>query len=139
MLHITDTLVIGEGELEESFVRSSGPGGQNVNKVATAVELRFDAARSPAVDAGMLERLRARAGARMSAAGVLVIDARRYRSQAKNREDARERLAELLRAAAARPRRRRATAPSKASRQRRIDEKRERAETKQRRGRVTEE
>ena len=136
MLHITDSIAIDESELEEHFVRSSGPGGQNVNKVASAVELRFDASKSTVLDHEVRERLKRIAGSRMTAEGVILIDARRFRTQAKNREDARERLAELIRSALARPKRRRKTRPSTASRERRIESKRRRADTKRGRGRV---
>ena len=136
MLYINSRIAIDESELDERFVRASGPGGQNVNKVATAVELRFDAAHSPAVDARVLERLRTLAGTRLTADGVLVIDARRYRTQARNREDARERLVELLRAAFTPPRPRRKTRPPAASAERRMDVKKRRARTKLARGRV---
>ena len=136
MLPITDTIAIDESELEERFVRSSGPGGQNVNKVASAVELRFDASKSTVLDHEVRERLKRIAGSRMTAEGVILIDARRFRTQAKNREDARERLAELIRSALARPKRRRKTRPSTASRERRIESKRRRADTKRGRGRV---
>jgi ribosome-associated protein len=129
-VRISDRVAIDESELQERFVRSSGPGGQNVNKVATAVELRFDAARSSALDEPAKARLRALAGARMTADGVLVIDARRFRTQAQNREDARERLAALVRQAITRPRRRKKTAPTAASRERRITTKRRRSEAK---------
>jgi ribosome-associated protein len=137
MLQVTPRIAIDESELEERFIRSSGPGGQNVNKVSTAVQLRFDAWRSAALDARMRERLRALAGTRLTADGVLVIDARRHRTQAQNREDARERLIELLREAAKTPRRRRATAPTRASQERRVETKKRHARTKNRRGPVS--
>ena len=137
MLQVTPRIAIDESELEERFIRSSGPGGQNVNKVSTAVQLRFDAWRSAALDARMRERLRALAGTRLTADGVLVIDARRHRTQARNREDARERLIELLREAAKTPRRRRATAPTRASQERRVETKKRHARTKNRRGPVS--
>ncbi len=137
MLLVTPSIVIEESELEERFVRASGPGGQNVNKVATAVELRFDAARSPGLTEEMRGRLRALAGSRMTDAGVLAIDARRYRTQAQNREDARARLVALLRQAAARPKKRRKTRPTAASKDRRLTSKKRRSETKRGRGRVS--
>jgi ribosome-associated protein len=139
MLHVTSTIAIDESELDERFVRSSGPGGQNVNKVSTAVELRFDANGSRAIDDKVRERLRSIAGSRMTADGVVVIDARRFRTQAENRQDARDRLVDLLRRAAQRPKRRRKTKPTAAAKARRVESKRHRAETKQRRGRVGEE
>ena len=137
MLYVTPTLVIEESELEESFVRASGPGGQNVNKVATAVQLRFDARRSPAIDDGVRHRLRALAGKRMTADGVIVIDARRHRTQAQNREDARNRLAELIRQAATPVRRRRKTVPSRSSNEQRLKAKARRGETKERRAKLS--
>jgi ribosome-associated protein len=136
MLRVTSTIALADSELHERFVRASGPGGQNVNKVATAVELRFDAARSPALTDDIRARLRTLAGARMTADGVIVIDARRFRTQAANRQDARERLAALVRQATIRPRRRRKTTPTAAAIDRRITTKRQRAETKRGRGRV---
>ena len=122
-------LRISENEIDERFVRSSGPGGQNVNKVASAVELRFDVSRSSLPD-DVKRRLMSIAGSRMTGDGVLVIAAREYRTQGRNREAARARLAALLDQAAARPKKRRATKPSAASKQKRLDAKRRRAETK---------
>ena len=129
-MQITPTLAIDDSEIEERFVRASGPGGQNVNKVSTAVQLRFDAARSPSLDEGTRERLRALAGSRMTSDGVLVIDARSHRTQGQNREDARGRLAELLRQATIRPRRRHKTRPSRAAKERRLTGKKQRSDTK---------
>jgi ribosome-associated protein len=137
MLQITAGIAIDESEIEERFIRSSGPGGQNVNKVATAVQLRFDAWHSPAIDDRMRHRLRALAGTRLTADGVLVIEARRHRTQAQNRDDARERLVALLREAARTPRRRRATRPTRASQEQRVETKKRRAKTKLARGRVS--
>ena len=137
MLEVTPAVAIEESELSERFVRASGPGGQNVNKVATAVELRFDVARSSAISDDVKERLRAIAGTRMSADGVLTIDARRHRTQPQNREDARERLAELVRQALVKPRRRRKTRPTKNSVERRIQSKQKRSQTKRGRGGVS--
>ena len=131
MLQVTPSIVIDDSEIEERFVRASGPGGQNVNKVATAVRLRFDAGRSRSIDDEVRARLMAIAGSRMTADGVLVIDSRTFRTQAQNREAARERLVELLRQAAVRPKRRRKTRPSGASRLQRLESKRRRANTKQ--------
>ena len=136
MLQVTSTIAIEESELDEQFVRASGPGGQNVNKVATAVQLRFDVDRSPSLSDELKQRLRAIAGSRMTTDGVLVIDARRHRTQADNRQDARDRLAQLIRQAAVRPKRRHKTKPTAASKERRLTTKRQRADTKRRRREV---
>jgi ribosome-associated protein len=130
MLTITTNLSIPETELEESFVRSSGPGGQNVNKVATAVQLRFDVLNSPSLSGEVKQRLTRLAGSRMTDEGVLVIEARRYRSQEKNRADARERLALLIRQALRKPIPRKTTRPGRAVRQRRLDTKKKHGELK---------
>ena len=133
-MQITPTLRIADGELVESFVRASGPGGQNVNKVASAVELRFDVAHSPSLPEHVRERLLARRDRRLTADGVLVLQASRFRDQARNREDARERLAEIVRAALHVPKKRVATKPTRASKERRITAKKKRAQHKQGRG-----
>jgi len=129
-LEVTPWLAIADGEIEERFVRASGPGGQNVNKVATAVQLRFDVAGSPALPDDVRQRLREIAGSRMTDEGVLVIDAREHRTQSQNREQARERLAALIRRALERPKKRRRTKPTKASRLARIEGKRRHSKAK---------
>ena len=129
-------LVIDESEIAENFVRSSGPGGQNVNKVASAVELRFDARRSPSLPNDVAIRLIKLAGARATQDGVIVIFAQRYASQPRNREDARARLTDLLVQAQARPKRRVATRPTLASRVRRVDDKARRGAVKALRGKA---
>ena len=135
MIAVTPALSIPEHELAERFVRASGPGGQNVNKVATAVELRFDVAASSLPD-DVKARLITLAGKRVTADGVLMIDSREHRTQAQNRAAARERLAELVRRAAHRPKARKKTRPGKAARERRLTSKSERGRVKAARSRV---
>ncbi len=135
MIAITETIAIDERELDESFVRSSGPGGQNVNKLATAVQLRFDLRGSPAIPPGMKARAEKLAGQRLTREGVIVISADRFRTQDQNRDDARARLVELLQRAAVVPKVRRKTRPTLASKKRRIEGKKHRSEVKSRRGR----
>ncbi len=130
MLKITEGLWIDESEIIEEFVRSSGPGGQNVNKVATAVQLRFDAAGSPSLPEDVRERLVRLAGKRVTREGILVIQAQRFRTQEQNRRDALERLMALIRAAAVKPRNRRRTQPTQASQERRLEAKRRRSRLK---------
>ena len=134
MLRITEALALADWELSESFVRASGPGGQNVNKVATAVELRFEAARSPHLSPAVKQRLRRLAGRRWTQDGALLIVADRHRSQALNRADARERLAELVRRALVAPKPRIPTRPGPAARARRLDAKAHRSAIKRQRG-----
>jgi ribosome-associated protein len=134
MIRILEGVELDEREISERFVRASGPGGQNVNKVATAVQLRFDVPASTLPEE-IKRRLTVLAAGRLTTEGVLIIDSREYRTQAQNREAARERLIVLIREAARRPKKRRATRPNTASRERRLQSKRRRSETKKLRGR----
>ncbi len=136
MIHITGTITIDESEIQEYFVRSSGPGGQNVNKVATAVHLRFDVANSRSLPEEVRIRLISLAGNRITEDGILIIDARRFRTQGRTRENATDRLVELIRTAAQRPKIRRRTRPTLASKIRRLESKRRGAESKRVRGPV---
>ena len=129
-LHITPALAIPETELVERFVRASGAGGQNVNKVSTAVELRFDLAASPSLPEAVRARLLAKRDRRITDQGVLVIDAQRFRTQDRNRQDARERLADFIASGLVAPRKRIATKPTYGSKLRRLDDKRGRSEIK---------
>jgi ribosome-associated protein len=129
MIRINDTISIDERELDERFVRASGPGGQNVNKVATAVELRFDVAGS-SLPPDVKQRLTALAGSRMTGEGVLLIDSREHRTQAMNREAAQARLVALIQLAAQRPKTRRPTRPKRAAKEKRLESKRQRSEVK---------
>ena len=130
MIYITRNIALDESEIQIEFTRASGPGGQNVNKVATAARLRFDVRHSPSLPDDVRQRLLLLAGQRVTADGVLVIEARRFRTQERNRQDALDRLVALIRQAAAKPKRRRKTQPTRASRQRRLEGKRRRSQIK---------
>ncbi len=130
IIRVTPTISIDESEIQEHFIRASGPGGQNVNKVATAVQLRFNVAASPSLPHDVRERLVRLAGRRMTEGGILIIEARRFRSQEKNRQDAVDRLIRLIQKAAERPTPRRKTRPTMASKKRRLNTKHRRSETK---------
>jgi len=130
MIQVTPTISIDESEIKERFIRGSGPGGQNVNKVATAVQLRFNVANSPSLPHDVRERLARLAGRRMTEEGILIIEARRFRTQEKNRQDAVERLTRLIQKAAEKPKPRRKTRPTMASKKRRLNTKHRRSETK---------
>jgi ribosome-associated protein len=130
MIHITHSISIDEREIQEEFIRASGSGGQNINKVATAVQLRFNVVNSPSLPDDVRERLMQLAGRRMTDKGILIIEARRFRTQERNRKDAIDRLVELVRKAAEKPKLRRKTRPTPASRRRRLNMKRHQGEMK---------
>jgi ribosome-associated protein len=131
MIQVNEHIVLDENEIQEEFVRSSGPGGQNVNRVATAVQLRFDIANSASLPEDVRRRLLRLGGSRVTRDGILIIDARRFRTQEQNRKDARERLIGLVKRAAEKPKPRRRTKPTAASRRKRLEEKRRRSRIKQ--------
>ena len=137
MLYITPAIAIDDNEIQLEFIRASGPGGQHVNRAATAVQLRFDARNSPSLPDDVRERLTRLAGSRMTEDGTLIVTARRFRSQERNRQDAVDRLVELVREAAEEPRLRRKTKPPHRANQRRLNAKRLRSETKRLRGRIS--
>jgi ribosome-associated protein len=134
MIRITDRICIDDSELHESFIRASGPGGQNVNKLSTAVQLRFDVRHSPSLPQAVRARLERLAGRRLTGDGVLVITAQRHRTQERNRQDALDRLVELVRAAAVEPKPRRPTRPTLGSQKRRLESKKRHSGTKRLRG-----
>ena len=133
MIRITRTVSIADSEIQEQFIRASGPGGQNVNKVSSAVQLRFDVARSPSLPEPVRARLIVLAGRRIAQDGVLTIEAQRFRSQGRNRDDARVRLVELIRRATEIPKQRQATKPTRAAQKRRMESKQRQGEIKKQR------
>ncbi len=134
MIQVTANIAISESEIREEFIRSSGPGGQNVNKVATAVQLRFDVALSPSLPEDVKQRLWKLAGTRVTADGMLIIEAKRYRTQSRNRDDAMDRLVALIKRATKPPKQRVKTKPTRASKERRLEAKRRRSNIKRSRG-----
>jgi ribosome-associated protein len=134
MIRVTSTIALPESEIEETFIRSPGPGGQHVNKTESAVQLRFDARKSANLTNAVFLRLKTLAGRRMTRDGVIVITANRFRSRERNRGDALDRLVELIRRAAVVPKKRKPTKPTKGSKQKRLDTKRKRADIKKARG-----
>ena len=138
MIHVTRTIAIDENEIQEDFIRSSGPGGQNVNKLATAVQLRFDVAKSSSLSEDIRKRLISLARKRITEEGVLIINARRFRTQGANRQDAVDRLMELIRKATQKPQIRRKTRPTLGSKIRQSEAKRRRAQTKRSRSQIQE-
>ena len=134
MIKVTNSIALDEAEIHESFIRASGPGGQNVHKVSSAVQLRFDARRSPSLPDDVRARLEKLAGSRLTSDGVIVITAQRFRTQERNREDALSRLVDLIRQATERPKPRRPTRPTLASKHRRLEAKGRRADIKKGRG-----
>jgi ribosome-associated protein len=135
MIRVTDDITLLENEIAESFIRAPGPGGQNVNKVSSAVQLRFNAAKSDALSEEIMKRLRLLAGSRMTKDGVIILTAKSFRSQHKNREDALQRLIDLIRKAATLPKKRRPTKPSRTSIKKISESKRRRSDLKKRRNR----
>jgi ribosome-associated protein len=136
MIQITPDIIIDKKEIREDFIRASGPGGQNVNKVATAVKLRFDVSHSPSLTDAVRKRILSLAGRRATGDGIVIIDARRFRTQERNRQDAMDRLVGLIRKAAEEPKVRRKTRPSPASKERRLENKHRHSETKRLRSSV---